>query len=199
MGQNSCVPQWLITRISDHSSYSYPCIKQHNLEMGDRKARLAALAAKAGRAKKADEETGDENDQVEVIDQGKPQSVTFRNYAPNDEGLERNDQIDEKEGESPLKRPRVEDGKAASSSSVLQEALLEAKQELAISNTKGKGINVEEISAAPKKINWDLKRDIQDKLNKLEKRTQKVIVEMLKERLEKEAAEQAESGESDLD
>ena len=58
---------------------------------------------------------------------------------------------------------------------------------------------MEETIAAPKKINWDLKRDIQDKLKKLEKRTQKAIVEMLKERLEKEAAEQAESGESDLD
>ena len=50
-----------------------------------------------------------------------------------------------------------------------------------------------------KKVNWDLKRDIADKMEKLEKRTQKAIVEMLRERLEKEAAEGAEEGDSDLD
>ena len=88
---------------------------------------------------------------------------------------------------------------APSSSSVLKEALFQAKQELSTSSAKGKVTKVEETIATPKKINWDLKRDIQDKLKKLEKRTQKAIVEMLKERLEKEAAEQAESGESDLD
>lgn len=37
-------------------------------------------------------------------------------------------------------------------------------------------------------MNWDLKRDIQGKLDKLERRTQKVIIELLKERLEREAA-----------
>ncbi len=168
--------------------------------MGDRKARLAALAAKAGRTKTPDEDSkSGENDQAVVIDETKPQSVSFRNYAPNDERLERNDKSEENEGESPLKRPRVEDVEATSSSSALQEALLLAKQDIAISSSKGKSTKVEEIAAAPKKINWDLKRDIQGKLNKLEKRTQKVIVEMLKERLEKEAAEQANSGESDLD
>ena len=51
---------------------------------------------------------------------------------------------------------------------------------------------------APKKINWDLKRDIQDKIAKLERRTQKAIVELLKERLEKEASEQV-SGDDDDD
>ena len=41
---------------------------------------------------------------------------------------------------------------------------------------------------APKKINSDLKRDISAKLAKLEKRTQKAIVSMLRERLELEAS-----------
>ena len=42
-------------------------------------------------------------------------------------------------------------------------------------------------SASTKKVNWDLKRDIQHKMDKLEKRTQRAIVQLLRERLEKEA------------
>lgn len=38
------------------------------------------------------------------------------------------------------------------------------------------------------KVNWDLKRDIQHKMDKLEKRTQRAIVQLLRERLEREAA-----------
>jgi coiled-coil domain-containing protein 12 len=52
---------------------------------------------------------------------------------------------------------------------------------------------------APKKINWDLKRDIQPKLAKLEKRTQKAIVEMLKKRLELEASQAADDDDDDDD
>ncbi|KHJ83022.1 Cwf18 pre-mRNA splicing factor, partial [Oesophagostomum dentatum] len=36
---------------------------------------------------------------------------------------------------------------------------------------------------APKKIDWDLKRDIEKKLQKLERRTQKCIAEMIRQRL----------------
>mmetsp|Transcript_3049 Transcript_3049/g.8715 ORF Transcript_3049/g.8715 Transcript_3049/m.8715 type:complete len:167 (-) Transcript_3049:78-578(-) len=166
--------------------------------MGDRKARLAALAAKAGRTKKPEEaEDGGENDGQDAIDETKAQPVSFRNYAPTDDRLDRNGGKDA--GESPTKRQRVESEKPASSASALQDALQQAKQEIASSSGQGKISSTEENLAAPKKINWDLKRDIQHKLNQLEKRTQKVIVEMLKERLEKEAAEQADSESSDLD
>ena len=39
---------------------------------------------------------------------------------------------------------------------------------------------------APKKPDWDLKRDIGPKLEKLEKRTQKAIAELIRERLKEE-------------
>ena len=39
---------------------------------------------------------------------------------------------------------------------------------------------------APKKPDWDLKRAIAPKLEKLEKRTQKAIAELIRERLKKE-------------
>lgn len=167
--------------------------------MGDRKARLAALAARAGRTKKPDEAVteGEPGQQDVPIEETKQQSVVFRNYAPNDKSLVKGVRNGDEEGGSPPKRQRVEGDKPMSSSSALENALLEAKQEIAASN-KALGKSTEDDNVtAPKKINWDLKRDIQDKLDKLEKRTQKAIVEMLKERLEKEATEEAED--SDLD
>jgi hypothetical protein len=86
----------------------------------------------------------------------------------------------------------------------LSESLARAKQEIA---HQIKGGRVDPSSAAtvaalaPEKINGDLKRGIQHKLAKLERRTQKAIVAMLKERLEQEAAAatQAEEGEDDHD
>jgi coiled-coil domain-containing protein 12 len=39
------------------------------------------------------------------------------------------------------------------------------------------------LDVAPKKPNWDLKRDITKKLEKLERRTQQAIVEMIREQV----------------
>ena len=39
---------------------------------------------------------------------------------------------------------------------------------------------------APRKPDWDLKRDIAGKLEKLEKRTQKAIAELIRDRLKEE-------------
>lgn len=36
---------------------------------------------------------------------------------------------------------------------------------------------------APRKLDWDLKRDVTKKLEKLEKRTQRAIAELIRERL----------------
>jgi coiled-coil domain-containing protein 12 len=56
---------------------------------------------------------------------------------------------------------------------------------------------------ATRKVNWDLKRDVQYKMEKLERRTQRAIVGLLRERLEREAAEgggdDGGEGDSDLD
>jgi coiled-coil domain-containing protein 12 len=166
--------------------------------MGDRKARLEALAAKAGRAKESDEPSagGDHHNEDEAVPGNLSQSLLFRNYAPND-GKIGGDGLGDNEGEGPeSKRQRVEDA-SKSTSAALQDALKEAKQEVASAIVQVKSLP--EGIATPKKINWDLMRDIQEKVNKLEKRTQKAIVEMLKERLEQEAAEQTSSDDSDLD
>ena len=51
------------------------------------------------------------------------------------------------------------------------------------------GNNNKELNIIPKKINWDLKRHSEYKIEKLRKRTQRVIVEMLREKLTAEGAD----------
>lgn len=108
-----------------------------------------------------------------------------------------------------------DDEPAPSSRSALQDALREARREVKVNGTtKAVGISTTAATAstntidvtalAPQKIDADLRKGIADRLAKLERRTQKSIVEMLKERLEMEAAREAEEGdgggdESDLD
>jgi len=46
---------------------------------------------------------------------------------------------------------------------------------------------VDLLSLAPRKVDWDLKRNIAKKLDKLEKRTQRAIAELIRERLKEGA------------
>jgi len=53
------------------------------------------------------------------------------------------------------------------------------------------GVVVNELdfmNLAPRKPDWDLKRDVASKLDKLERRTQKAIAELIRERLRDDAA-----------
>ena len=158
--------------------------------MSDRKARLAALAAKAGRAKETpsveDENTTADSSEVPEKATTTP-TVTFRNYTPVHGSLNEKNAQDEDEPSS--KRSRQEE----TAPSALEQALAKAKAEAAVSATgASRSTNALQQTGnlgvvAPKKANWDLKRDIQPKLDKLEKRTQKAIVQLLKERLQQEA------------
>ena len=42
------------------------------------------------------------------------------------------------------------------------------------------------VKLAPKKVNWDLKRDLEQRMEKLEKQTQKAIDDLIKSRLAEE-------------
>lgn len=43
--------------------------------------------------------------------------------------------------------------------------------------------DIDITNLAPRKVDWDLKRDISKKLEKLERRTQRAIVELIRDRL----------------
>ena len=165
-------------------------------KMEDRKARLKALAAKAGRAKPAasnnDDDEAEQQQQVpeeeENAGDNNKRPVKFRNYTPADEELQ-NAEAEETE-EPSSKRAKTSDDKPKSK---LEEALEKTKQEVQAGTTTTATSKEDATltAMAPKKINWDLKRDIQPKLDKLEKRTQKAIVQLLRERLAREADEAA--------
>ena len=138
--------------------------------MTDRKARLAALAAKAKRNKKV-ENKGGENGEGEKV------TVSFRNYAPHDESLQ-------KETEEEMKEPDPKRAKKEEKS-LLEQAVEQAQKEVATLVAADGDVS----KMGPKKMNADLKRDIQEKMDKLERRTQRAIVSLLKERLEREASQ----------
>uniref|UniRef100_A0ACD5TXE9 Uncharacterized protein n=1 Tax=Avena sativa TaxID=4498 RepID=A0ACD5TXE9_AVESA len=91
--------------------------------------------------------------------------LKFRNYLPHDEQL-RGGKV------APLSLPKFEDPIASDAA--------EPKQ---LENPFG--------NIAPKNPNWDLKRDVQKRTDKLEKRTQKALAEIaLEQQKEKEALEE---------
>uniref|UniRef100_A0A7S4V4W8 Cwf18 pre-mRNA splicing factor n=1 Tax=Ditylum brightwellii TaxID=49249 RepID=A0A7S4V4W8_9STRA len=199
----------------------------------DRKARLAALAARAGRSKNpSSNEENDAATEIENSsprDDAQP-SLRFRNYAPKDSSLDREATPTSGAGEGTskqqqttvdarlelmaqrAKRQKTENGRNESKTP-LEQALLKAKLENVMeASSSGAGtigatgdLEINDMSAiAPKKVNWDLKRDIKSKIDRLERRTERAIVDLLRERLEKEATEEAagmdeDTDESDLD
>jgi len=83
--------------------------------------------------------------------------LKFRNYYPRDENLRQ------------LRRPAVPD--------FTQELTEHFDQLAAVTSDEAL------ISAPPKKANWDLKRDLEPKLDELDRETQRAIYDMLKTKL----------------
>ncbi|KAI3982809.1 hypothetical protein MKX01_010292 [Papaver californicum] len=94
------------------------------------------------------------------------QSLKFRNYLPHDEKLQ----------ESKLAPP----------------ILPKFEDPIAAAPPPTEKIEDPFVNIAPKKPNWDLRRDIQKKLDKLERRTQKAIAQLAEEQAKKnqESAEE---------
>ena len=133
----------------------------------DRRKRLKLLKARKEAAGGGDTATGGGGGEDE--DEEKP-VVTFRNYTPNAEALREN----KLEG---VQLPEVE--------AAVEEALAVGAAPLDAP-----------LNIAPKKPDWDLKRDVEKRMSKLHRRTQRAIVDLIRQRLEQEAAE-ASGGEED--
>lgn len=138
--------------------------------MADRKARLAALAAKAGRSKP---QITEDKEQTQITDQPEEQPEAKRQ------------KIDDVDVSNEQPRP-VEDEQPEPEVDPLEQALEEAKREATLTSSTDANNTIGNL--APKKINWDLRRDVQARLDKLERKTQRVMIEILKARLDKEAA-----------
>ncbi|CAF0979181.1 unnamed protein product [Brachionus calyciflorus] len=120
-----------------------------------RKERLKAL--REGQLKTLNQNNGDNSENSEIF----PKPL-FRNYTPKDDDLKSNI----------LPKPD------------LSEIRDEIKEQL--DSAKPKPLIEKEIdlaTLAPQKIDWDLKRECEKKLKILERRTQKAIVEIIRDRL----------------
>ncbi|XP_024421517.2 coiled-coil domain-containing protein 12 isoform X2 [Desmodus rotundus] len=131
-----------------------------------RKERLKALREKTGRKDKEDGEPKTkqlrEGEKEEEEEEGeKHRELRLRNYVPEDEAL---------------KKRRVPQAKPVAVEEKVKEQLEAAKPEPIIEE-------VDLANLAPRKPDWDLKRDVAKKLEKLEKRTQRAIAELIRERL----------------
>ncbi|KAM9185928.1 coiled-coil domain-containing protein 12 isoform 1-T1 [Dugong dugon] len=138
-----------------------------------RKERLKALREKTGRKDKEDgepntkqlreeEEEGEKHSPSNPCRLGTyPRELRLRNYVPEDEDL---------------KKRKVPQAKPVAVEEKVKEQLEAAKPEPVIEE-------VDLANLAPRKPDWDLKRDVAKKLEKLEKRTQRAIAELIRERL----------------
>ncbi|XP_047371306.1 coiled-coil domain-containing protein 12 [Vespa velutina] len=88
----------------------------------------------------------------------------FRSYKPQDESL---------------KEKVLEDAKPGDVETEVQDQLSAAKTKVVIEE-------LDISNLAPRKPDWDLKRDVSKKLEKLERRTQKAIAELIRERLKQD-------------
>ncbi|XP_029865807.1 coiled-coil domain-containing protein 12 isoform X1 [Aquila chrysaetos chrysaetos] len=107
-----------------------------------------------------------EDDEEETV---KHKELKLRNYEPEDEEL---------------KKRKVPQAKPASVEDKVKDQLEAAKPEPIIDE-------VDLANLAPRKPDWDLKRDVAKKLEKLEKRTQRAIAELIRERLKGQEEELA--------
>jgi len=122
-----------------------------------RKERLMMLKRKAAAQNESSTELADENSG------DKTKKPTFRSYNPSDDSLKKDATVI-----PPPVPVEVEEH--------VQDQIDSAK-EIAIAN------EIDLATLAPRKIDWDLKRDADKKLRKLERRTQRAIAELIRERL----------------
>jgi len=109
----------------------------------------------------------------DAVEAGEKPVLKFRNYQPQTEALKEHKL-------APVELPAVE------------EAVEEVLAQGAAVGGEGGALNI-----APKKPDWDLKRDVQKRTAKLHKRTQRAIVELIRRRLEEEAQEASSGGEEE--
>lgn len=121
--------------------------------------------------------------------------IRFRNYQPYDATLKKkyaanednlaatNDTISSHNNTT---TPSAEDSSNSNSTTTAQEH--KEVDILTLELSKYKSDNVE-LNIIPKKINWDLKAQVEGKLAKLKTRTQRAIVELLREKISKEDLE----------
>ncbi|KAK1173517.1 hypothetical protein AOXY_G3646 [Acipenser oxyrinchus oxyrinchus] len=126
-----------------------------------RKERLKALRSKQLQNRDPEDGEPENKRSLEEIEEVKHRELKLRNYTPEDEEL---------------RERQVPKAKPASVEEKVRDQLEAANPEPVIEE-------VDLANLAPRKPDWDLKRDVAKKLEKLEKRTQRAIAEPIRDRL----------------
>lgn len=125
--------------------------------------------------------------------------IRFRNYQPYDATLKKKYAANEddltganhmKSNQNNTNTSSIEDSSNSNSTTTTTTTAQEHKEIdiLTLELSKYKSDNVE-LNIIPKKINWDLKAQVEGRLAKLRTRTQRAIVELLREKISKEELE----------
>ncbi|KAM6376006.1 coiled-coil domain-containing protein 12 [Alca torda] len=146
-----------------------PALGRLEEEARRRRERLRALRERTLQNKDGGERESKQFREDEEEETVKHKELKLRNYDPEDEEL---------------KKRKVPQAKPASVEDKVKDQLEAAKPEPIIEE-------VDLANLAPRKPDWDLKRDVAKKLEKLEKRTQRAIAELIRERLKGQEEELA--------
>ncbi|CAB4441168.1 unnamed protein product [Rhizophagus irregularis] len=136
-----------------------------------RKERLEAL-----RKRKLDSDTN-KNDAEEDSNNIENPILKFRNYTPINEDIKSISTVN-------IATPK-------DITDTLENTVEKIAKQVKEEEEKKREEEVDLFNLAPKKPNWDLKRDVEKKLAKLEKKTQSSIAELIRIRLQSESNEDA--------
>ena len=130
----------------------------------ERRKRLQALRA-AVQSTSDNVNSGKDNSRQELDEEHASKKVKLRNYVPKDAsiGIEKEEKKDEQ------KEYEKKNAAAPVNGDIIKSELAQ--------------LHTDEINIVPKHPNFDLKQGIQQRLDKLKKRTQRSIVEMLREKI----------------
>ncbi|OCT73777.1 hypothetical protein XELAEV_18032741mg [Xenopus laevis] len=159
------LPDWLLLgQAAEHCGKMEGSVGRLEVEALRRKERLKEL-----RNKRQKDEGEPESKVRAGEEEEQHRELKLRNYTPQDDVL---------------KERQVPQAKPISVEEKVKEQLEAAKPEPIIEE-------VDLANLAPRKPDWDLKRDVAKKLEKLEKRTQRAIAELIRERLKGQEEELA--------
>jgi len=163
-----------------HTPGAVSSVNPKRMELAsDRKKRLAAMRQSAGAVESSAKAVKESSSDTDAASETK---IKFRNYAPYDATLEaafgspqNNAALDE---ESSAKRQKGPSGRAVEKEKKSEAADI-IKQELEKQQESGGGPSV----LVHKKVDHDLKLLVAGKLHKLQKRTHRAIVDLMREKL----------------
>jgi coiled-coil domain-containing protein 12 len=144
----------------------------------DRKRKLQEIRAKAAKGAAPEANLGDvTSSDAAASEEPQEKKIKFRNYQPYDNSLKK-------------AAKDTEQVNMAASTTVATELLVGSHAEVDAIKKELQQFQDNELNIMPKKPNWDLKVQVEGKLQKLKNRTQKAIVEILREKLAAEAQEE---------